>query len=92
MDIPDNLRHALRNLSRKSVGNDVDFINIADAQALTALGLAARSRQGWDITPAGLLALNGMPPVVSEGPSSVTQFPGEHGAPQNDDQDPEHQD
>ncbi|WP_293412037.1 hypothetical protein [Phenylobacterium sp.] len=29
------------------------FVNIADAQALVAHGLARRSRQGWDITPAG---------------------------------------
>jgi hypothetical protein len=43
----------LRNLARKSAGNDTAFINIADARTLTELGLATRSRQGWDITAAG---------------------------------------
>jgi hypothetical protein len=44
---------ALRNLGRKSAGNDTAFVNIADARQLTELGLATRSRQGWDITAAG---------------------------------------
>ena len=48
---------ALRNLASKQAGKPVDFINIADARALTELGLAARSREGWDITPAGSEAL-----------------------------------
>lgn len=43
----------LRNLARKSAGNDTAFINIADARELTERGLAVRSRQGWDITAAG---------------------------------------
>ena len=44
---------ALRNLASKGAGNETAFVNIADARALTELGLAMRSRQGWDITPAG---------------------------------------
>lgn len=44
---------ALRNLAEKRGGSLTAFINIADAQRLTALGFASRSRQGWDITPAG---------------------------------------
>jgi hypothetical protein len=48
---------ALRNLASKQAGKPVDFINIADARALTELGLAIRSREGWDITPAGGEAL-----------------------------------
>ena len=44
---------ALRNLASKQAGGDVDWINIADARALTELGLAERSREGWKITPAG---------------------------------------
>jgi hypothetical protein len=44
---------ALRNLALKSGGNVTAFVNIADARALTDLGLARRSRQGWDITAAG---------------------------------------
>jgi len=45
--------HALRNLAEKRTGTVTAFLNIADAQKLTDLGLATRSRQGWDITPAG---------------------------------------
>jgi hypothetical protein len=45
--------NALRNLAEKSAGNATAFINIADARALTDLGFATRSRQGWDITAAG---------------------------------------
>lgn len=44
---------ALRNLVEKRDGNLTPFLNIADAQRLTDLGLAQRSRQGWDVTPAG---------------------------------------
>jgi hypothetical protein len=44
---------ALRNLARKQAGETVDWINIADARALTELGLAERNRGGWEITAAG---------------------------------------
>lgn len=44
---------ALRNLVDKRDGNLTPFLNIADAQHLTTLGFATRSRQGWDITAAG---------------------------------------
>jgi hypothetical protein len=37
----------------------VAFINIADARALTELGLAARTQQGWVITPHGVELLSG---------------------------------
>lgn len=57
MDLPDNLRMALDNLARKQAGEDVDWIRIADARALTDLGLAERNREGWRITPAGTAAL-----------------------------------
>jgi hypothetical protein len=52
-DLTDAELIALRNLAEKRGGSMTAFINIADAQRLTALGLACRSRQGWDITPAG---------------------------------------
>jgi hypothetical protein len=45
---------ALQNLSRKSGGEDVPWINIADARTLTDLGLAHRSQGGWTITTAGV--------------------------------------
>ena len=48
---------ALQNLALKQNGSAVDWINIADARALTELGFAQRSREGWEITPAGLEAL-----------------------------------
>jgi hypothetical protein len=53
---------ALRNLASKQAGGDVDWINIGDARALTELGLAERSREGWKITPAGAetLRLDGL--------------------------------
>jgi hypothetical protein len=44
---------ALRNLAEKKAGTLTAFVNIADARRLTELGLAQRSRQGWDITPEG---------------------------------------
>jgi hypothetical protein len=49
---------ALQNLGRKKAGLDVDWINIADARALTDLGLAERTAAGWIITPAGSVALD----------------------------------
>jgi hypothetical protein len=44
---------ALRNLARKKAGEQVDWIKISDALALTELGLAERNREGWTITAAG---------------------------------------
>jgi hypothetical protein len=57
-DLTDGELHALRNLAEKSAGNVTPFLRIADAQRLTELGLASRSKQGWDITPAGSAHLN----------------------------------
>jgi len=48
---------ALRNLARKQAGEAVNWINIADARALTELGYADRNSEGWRITAAGALAL-----------------------------------
>jgi hypothetical protein len=48
---------ALGNLSRKMAGEDVGWINIADAMALTQLGLAERNREGWKITAEGSTVL-----------------------------------
>ena len=57
MTLPERLLATLDNLARKKAGAEVDWINIADARALTELGLAQRSREGWDITAAGAAAL-----------------------------------
>lgn len=48
---------ALGNLARKQAGEDVDWINISHARALTELGLAERNREGWKITPEGTALL-----------------------------------
>jgi hypothetical protein len=53
MDLNDGQLKALENLSRKKDGKEVDWISIADARALTELGLAERSREGWEITEEG---------------------------------------
>jgi hypothetical protein len=64
-DLSERQLHALRNLARKRAGDEVPFVNIADARALTELGLAERSREGWDITSEGsaLLARLSGPPT-----------------------------
>ena len=53
MTLTNAQRHALENLERKRQGNEVPYINIASARALTDLGLAERRAQGWEITSAG---------------------------------------
>ncbi len=58
-DLTSSQREALQILARKKAGDDVGFVNIADARALTDLGLAQRSREGWDITPEGSAVLAG---------------------------------
>lgn len=59
MTISDKELAALHNLADKQAGRDVDWINIADARALTELGFARRTRGGWEITPQGLALVNG---------------------------------
>ncbi len=54
MTLPSGQMKALRNLSRKRSGEDVDWINISDARALTDLGLAERGRAGGMITDVGV--------------------------------------
>ena len=45
--------HALRNLAARREGVLTPFLNISDARALTDLGLARHSRQGWELTSDG---------------------------------------
>jgi hypothetical protein len=61
MSLSEGQLTALRNLSLKRAGKPVDFINIADARALTDLGLAVRSREGWEITSEGEALLAATP-------------------------------
>ncbi|MDO9432387.1 MAG: hypothetical protein V4820_14365 [Pseudomonadota bacterium] len=56
-DLTSGQIEALQDLSRKRDGEPVPFVNIADARALTELGLAERSREGWNITAAGAALL-----------------------------------
>jgi hypothetical protein len=55
---------ALRNLDRKRNGEDVDFINIADARALTDAGFAVRQASGWRINDRGVALLQSQNPVA----------------------------
>lgn len=73
--LTDNQLLTLRNLAQKHAGGITPFLNIADAQHLTELAFANRSRQGWDITPAGLahLATLGEAPVND---ASISNFDG----------------
>jgi len=71
--LTDGQLRALQNLAEKREGNVTAFLNIADAQHLTLLGLASRSRQGWDITTAGAAYLAGQGGSTTEG-ASVTNL------------------
>jgi hypothetical protein len=62
------LQVALQNLGRKKAGLEVDWINIADARALTDLGLAERTQSGWVITAAGAGALEALGAVSTKSP------------------------
>lgn len=61
MELTAGERQALENLSKKSLGEDVGWINIADARALADKGLALRDRQGWRISPQGATWLAAAP-------------------------------
>ena len=56
-ELTDAQMNALQNLARKKRGEEPPFINISAARALTDLGLAERSREGWDITAEGAAML-----------------------------------
>jgi hypothetical protein len=74
MTLSDGELDALRNLGRKRAGEDVDWIRIADAVALTEKGLAARTREGWEITPAGSRVLGAADPGAAREPDAPTPF------------------
>jgi len=66
-DLTTGQLETLQILARKKAGEAVAYVKIADARALTDLGLAQRSREGWDITAAGtaLLARRNGPPRLA---------------------------
>ena len=72
--LTDGQLNALRNLAEKRAGTVTAFINIGDARHLTELGLANRSRQGWDITEAGLAHLGVVDRPGDDDGASVTQL------------------
>jgi hypothetical protein len=51
--LPAPQMRTLLNLSERQPGQEANFVNIAAAQALTALGLARHGGGGWEITPQG---------------------------------------
>lgn len=65
-DLTPSQLNALQNLSRRKAGEEGPFINIGAARALTELGLAERSREGWDITAAGAALLARLAPQAPE--------------------------
>lgn len=82
MTISNSEMTALLNLADKQAGKDVDWINIADARALTDLGLARRNRGGWDITAEGLAlikAQTGGPVLVAHNDPAAPETTPEFG-------------
>jgi hypothetical protein len=78
MTISDKELRSLHNLADKQAGQDVDWINIADARALTELGLARRNRGGWEITAAGLALIkghSGAPVLVQDNDPALARAP-----------------
>lgn len=72
--LTDGELRALRNLAEKRSGAVTAFVNISDARRLTDLGLATRSRQGWDITAAGAAHL-ALLPGAEDAPISIARLP-----------------
>jgi hypothetical protein len=70
-DLTPSQLNALQNLSRKKAGEAVPFVKIGDARALTELGFAERSREGWDITPTGAALLARLAPLGSGEPEDL---------------------
>ena len=66
MELTPGERTALENLARKATGEDVGWINIADARALAEKGLCDRDRQGWHINADGLSWLQSAPASPSD--------------------------
>jgi hypothetical protein len=63
---------ALRSLAERQPGQESNFINIAAAQALTALGLARHGGGGWEITPQGRNhLLQAVPRKDGDGPTNL---------------------
>lgn len=72
----------LQNLARKKAGATVGWVDIAEARGLTELGLAARNRSGWEITPEGeaVLERQSASAVVESAPATLQFRPRGQGA------------
>jgi hypothetical protein len=75
MSLSQDQLKALGNLARKKAGEDVDWVNIAAARALTELGLAERDHVGWKITDAGAEMLKDQDAASPQAPESGTVEP-----------------
>ena len=73
-DLTDQQLTALRNLDRKRAGESVDFINIADARALTEAGFALRQASGWRISDRGVALLQSLAPSPPPMNAGATPF------------------
>lgn len=71
-ELSEDQLNALRNLARKQAGEEVDWISIASARALTDMGYAERHAGGWNISPAGAAALAAIDPK-KRGPKADVQ-------------------
>jgi hypothetical protein len=58
-DLTEGELSALQALARKKTGQEISFVNIADARSLTDRGLARRGHSGWEITPEGSALIGG---------------------------------
>ena len=81
MAISDKELSALRNLADKQAGENVEWISITAARALTELGLARRTRSGWEITPEGAALIKGRAAQGRPAPASdpIPLNPGPNG-------------
>jgi hypothetical protein len=68
-DLSGDQIHALRNLARKQAGEDVDWISISAARALTDLGYAERTAGGWIISQLGSTTLSATDHALRQTPS-----------------------
>lgn len=75
MALSEEQLRALTNLDRKRAGEEVDWVNIAAARALTELGLAERDHAGWRITEAGEAALKTQAADAPSTPGATTVEP-----------------
>jgi hypothetical protein len=75
INLPEDQLKALRNLSRKQAGEEVDWISISCARALTDLGYAERNAGGWEISSQGSALLADTEQALRRTPSVLSMTP-----------------